>query len=64
MAQGVLPFKYESEKKANGLTALGGLPAYLDFAQVIGLSQSEQKHIKLCGGFWIGLIFDFWDLIT
>jgi len=36
MAQGVLPFKYEGEKKTTGMTALGGLPAYLDLAQVIG----------------------------
>ena len=50
MAQGVLPFKYESEKKATGLTALGGLPAYLDLAQVIGLSKSVQKHLKVRAG--------------
>lgn len=46
MAQGVLAFKYESEKKTTGMTALGGLPMYLDLAQVIGLSKSVQKHIK------------------
>ena len=33
MAQGILPFKYETEKKTTGMTALGGLPAYLDLAQ-------------------------------
>jgi hypothetical protein len=32
MAQGVLPFKYESEKKTTGMTALAGLPVYLDLA--------------------------------
>ena len=37
MAQGVLPFKCESEKKATGLSALAGLLAYLDLAKVIGL---------------------------
>ena len=47
MAQGVLPFKYETEKKANGLTALAGLPAYLDLARVTGLSKSIQKHLKV-----------------
>jgi len=47
MAQGVLPFKYEAEKKATGLTALAGLPAYLDLAKVIGLSKSIQKHLKV-----------------
>jgi hypothetical protein len=50
MAQGVLPFKYESEKKTTGMTALGGLPAYLDLAQVIGLSKSIQRHLKVRAG--------------
>jgi hypothetical protein len=50
MTQGVLPFKYESEKKTTGMTALGGLPAYLDLAQVIGLSKSVQKHLKVRQG--------------
>ena len=39
MAQGVLPFKYEAEKKTTGMTALAGLPTYLDLAKVIGLLQ-------------------------
>ena len=30
MAQGVLPFKYESGKSTTGMTAPAGLPAYLD----------------------------------
>ncbi len=50
MAQGILPFKYETEKKITGMTALGGLPAYLDLAQVIGLSKSIQKHLKVRAG--------------
>ena len=47
MTQGVLPFKYEEEKTQNGMTALAGLPIYLDLAKVIGLSESIQKHIKV-----------------
>jgi len=47
MAQGVLPFKYEAEKKTTGMTALAGLPTYLDLAEVIGLSKSIQKHLKI-----------------
>jgi hypothetical protein len=47
MAQGVLPFKYEAEKKTTGMTALAGLPAYLDLAKVIGLSKSIRKHLKV-----------------
>ena len=50
MAQGVLPFKYETEKKTTGITALGGLPAYLDLAQVVGLNKSIQKHLKARAG--------------
>jgi hypothetical protein len=50
MAQGVLPFKYEAEKKTTGMTALAGLPAYLDLAKVIGLSRSIQKHLKIRTG--------------
>ncbi len=47
MTQGVLPFKYEEEESRNGMTALGGLPIYLDLAEVIGLSKSIQKHLKI-----------------
>jgi hypothetical protein len=50
MAQGVLPFKYEAEKKTTGMTALAGLPAYLDLAKVIGLSKSIRKHLKIKEG--------------
>ena len=47
MAQGVLPFKYEEEKNGSGMTALAGLPIYLDLAQLIGLFKSIQKHLKV-----------------
>jgi len=47
MAQGVLPFKYEEEKTKSGMTALAGLPVYLDLARVVGLSKSIQKHLKI-----------------
>ncbi|RZB34670.1 MAG: hypothetical protein SRB1_00438 [Desulfobacteraceae bacterium Eth-SRB1] len=50
MAQGVLPFKYEAEKKTTGMTALAGLPVYLDLAKVIGLSKSIEKHLKVRKG--------------
>jgi hypothetical protein len=33
MAQGILPFKYESEKNTTGMTAQAGLPLYLDLAK-------------------------------
>jgi hypothetical protein len=47
MAQGILPFKYEEEKKITGMTALAGLPLYLELAQKAGLSKSIQQHIKV-----------------
>jgi len=47
MAQGILPFKYETEKNATGMTALAGLSVYLDLVQVIGLNKSIQKHLKV-----------------
>jgi len=50
MAQGVVPFKYEAEKKTTGMTALAGLPTYLDLAKVIGLSKSIQTHLKVRAG--------------
>ncbi|MEI6128351.1 MAG: hypothetical protein WCQ99_17545 [Pseudomonadota bacterium] len=37
MAQGLLAFKYEEEKKIPGMTALAGLPVYLELAEKIGL---------------------------
>ena len=50
MAQGILPFKYEVEQKTTGMTALAGLPVYLDLAQAMGLSKSIQKHLKIRQG--------------
>ena len=47
MAQGVLPFKYEEEKKETGMTALGGLPIYLDLAAVMGIGESIEKHLHI-----------------
>lgn len=45
MSQGVLSFKYEEEKSKAGMTALGGLPVYMDMAHVMGLSKSVTEHI-------------------
>ena len=47
MTQGVIPFKYEEEKSESGMTALAGLPVYLDLARVLGLSASISKHVKI-----------------
>src|SRR3970040_2411340 len=47
MAQGILPFKYELEKSGAGMTALGGLPLYLDLTKVVGLSKSIGRHLRV-----------------
>jgi hypothetical protein len=47
MAQGALPFKYEEQQQSGGMTALAGLPVYLDLAHVMGLSRSVEKHLSV-----------------
>jgi len=47
MAQGVLSFKYEEEKRETGMTGLAGLPVYLDLASVMGISASIARHIHV-----------------
>lgn len=47
IAQGVLPFRYETEKTACGMTALAGLPAYLELSVVCGLWDSIGRHMKV-----------------
>lgn len=47
MAQGVLPFKYEREKKESGMTAMSGLPIYLDLATVMGIGESIEKYLHI-----------------
>jgi hypothetical protein len=45
MAQGVLPYKYEEESKHAGMTAMGGLPVYLDLASVLGVGDYVRAHV-------------------
>mgnify|MGYP000184109676 CR=1 FL=1 len=47
-AQGVLPFHYEAEPTNSGMTALAGLPAYLELATVSGLTGSIRRHLRVC----------------
>lgn len=42
----VLPFQYEIEDGPSGLTALAGLPTYLDLAAVIGLGRLFDEHVR------------------
>ncbi len=48
LKQGVLPFRYECEPTDSGMTALAGLPAYLELAIVSGLTDSIQRHLGIC----------------
>lgn len=50
MTQGILPFKYYEEKKCSGMTALAGLPPYLDLAFVSGLTHSIATHLHIRDG--------------
>jgi hypothetical protein len=50
MAQGVLAFHYEVEKRPGGMTALAGLPTYLEFGYVMGLSKAIEKRMKIRSG--------------
>ena len=45
--QGLLPYEDESEKHETGLTAMAGLPTYLDLAFVAGLRESVERHVKV-----------------
>jgi hypothetical protein len=47
MAQGLLGFKYEQEQKDTGMTALAGLPIYLDLASAMGVGQSIERHLHI-----------------
>lgn len=48
LKQGVLPFRYECEPTESGMTALAGLPAYLELAIVSGLPGSIERHLGAC----------------
>jgi hypothetical protein len=50
MAQGILPFQYEVDKKPGGMTGLAGLPLYLDFAHVMGLWRLIAQHVRVRQG--------------
>jgi hypothetical protein len=47
MAQGVLPYKYEEERNHAGITAVAGLPIYLDLASVLGVGDCIRAHVHV-----------------
>jgi hypothetical protein len=50
MAQNGLPYEYKIENSKAGLTALGGLPTYLDLAFAVGLLKSIDRHMRIRSG--------------
>jgi len=52
MAQGILSYKYEEEQKTCGMTALAGLPVYLDLASVLGLGDHIRAHLTVKSQGW------------
>jgi hypothetical protein len=49
MAQGALDFQYEADHSNHGLTALAGLPLYLDLIGKSGLAQAIRRHVQVAG---------------
>ena len=50
MPQGALPFQYQIVGGSSGLTALAGLPVYLDLMAVCGLSRSFERRVGARSG--------------
>jgi hypothetical protein len=45
MTQGLIPFKYKSEQRPSGMTALAGLPLYFDLMSLVKLDQLFKEHL-------------------
>ena len=50
MKQGMFGFQYEEEKKATGMTGLGGLGVYLEMAEAMGMRGSVERHVGVRRG--------------
>ena len=49
MTQGVLAIQYEADRASTGVTALGGLPLYLELLKACGLSEAIKREMAVCG---------------
>ena len=47
MARSHCPFQYEVEEKPGGMTALGGLPLFIEFARRMGLPRLIAHHVRV-----------------
>lgn len=47
VSRGLLPFQYDIEEERTGMTALAGLPAYVELAHVAGLQASVMRHVRV-----------------
>ena len=45
MPQSLLPYQYQAQEKNSGMTALSGLPLFLDLFRSSGLFESISRHI-------------------
>jgi hypothetical protein len=50
MPQRILPFKYKKASGESGMTAMSGLPMYLELALAAGMAESMRRHVGLRGG--------------
>ena len=50
MAQRGLPYEYEIKEGKCGMTAMGGLPVYLDLAAASGFLRAIDRHMKIRTG--------------
>ena len=46
MARHLPAFQYEVEQKPGGMTALAGLPVFMEFAQRMGLPRLIAHHVR------------------
>lgn len=47
MPQGLLPFQYAEEPSSAGMTALAGLPLYMDLATAARLPEAIDRHVRV-----------------
>lgn len=50
MTRQLLPFQYEAEDEGTGMTALAGLPAWLELGHVAGLWKSVERNVRVRAG--------------